>query len=91
MSTRVKLWIFAALLMLGMVACSEVSATVHFRADDSYNYLTVNMTEQETQALFTGILEESRISISSILSSICVPVRSPLAEKSRVARTQLCR
>lgn len=59
MNFKLKLWIFAVLLILPVAACSGVSATVHFRADDAYNYLTINMTEAEAQTLFTGILEES--------------------------------
>jgi hypothetical protein len=60
MSFKVKVWLFAALLILPMVACSGVSATVHFRADEEYNYLTVDMTEAEVQTLFVGIFEESK-------------------------------
>jgi hypothetical protein len=59
MNVRVWLWLLAALLLLPLVACSGVSATVHFRADETYNYLTINMTEAEAQTLFAGIFEES--------------------------------
>ena len=59
MNFKPILWIFAMLLTLPLAACSGVSATVHFRADDDYNYLTIDMTEQEVQTLFVGILEES--------------------------------
>jgi len=59
MSFKLRLWLFAALLILPLVACSGVSATVRFRADEDYNYLTINMTETEVQTLFTGIFEES--------------------------------
>ena len=59
MNFKLRLWIFAMLLILPVAACSGVSATVHFRADDDYNYLTINMTEEEAQALFAGILEQS--------------------------------
>ncbi|MEP7292088.1 MAG: hypothetical protein ABI835_09900 [Chloroflexota bacterium] len=56
-----KMWIMiaVALVVLPLAACSGVSATVHFRADDAYNYLTIDMTEQEAQTLFAGLLEES--------------------------------
>jgi hypothetical protein len=53
------LWILAALLALPLAACNGVSATVQFRVDEEYNYLTVNMTEEETQVLFEGIFAES--------------------------------
>jgi hypothetical protein len=60
MNFKPRLWIFAALLMiLPVAACSGVSATVHFRADDEFNYLTIDMTEEQVQTLFAGILEES--------------------------------
>jgi hypothetical protein len=58
---NIKMWlgILVALLVLPLVACNGVSATVQFRADEDYHYLTVNMTEQETQTLFEGIFAES--------------------------------
>ena len=59
MNIRMWVWILAALLIFPLVACSGVSATVHFRADDTHNYLTINMTEAEAQTLFAGIFEES--------------------------------
>jgi hypothetical protein len=59
MNLRVWLCLLVALLVLPLVACSGASATVHFRADDSYNYLTIDMTEAEAQTLFVGIFEES--------------------------------
>ena len=60
MNMKIRVWIIAALLLLPLAACSGVSATVHFRADDQYNYLTVDMTKDEVQELFTGIFEESK-------------------------------
>lgn len=51
--------LIVALVMLPLAACSGVSATIHYRADDSYNYLTIDMTETEAQTLFAGIFEEN--------------------------------
>ena len=59
MNYKMLLWVLGVMLLLPLVACSGVSATVNFRADDQYNYLTIDMTEQEAQTLFTGILAES--------------------------------
>ncbi len=56
-----RMWLLAlfGLLLVPLAACSGVSATVNFRADDQYNYLTISMTEEETQTLFTGLFTES--------------------------------
>jgi hypothetical protein len=56
---KLRIWIVAALLVLPLVACNGLSANVQFRVDENYNYLTVNMTEEEAQGLFAGIFEEN--------------------------------
>lgn len=53
------IWVLLGLLLAPLAACNGVSATVHFRADETYNYLTIDMTEQEAQTLFTGIFAEN--------------------------------
>lgn len=57
---KMRMWMLAALLVLPLVACNGLSANVQFRVDENYNYLTVNMTEEEAQVLFAGIFEENR-------------------------------
>lgn len=59
MKFKLTLWIVAALTVMSLAACSGVTATVHFEADEQYNYLTISMTEEQTQELFAGILAES--------------------------------
>ena len=54
---KLRIWIVAAMLVLPLVACNGLSANVQFRVDENYNYLTVNMTEEEAQVLFAGIFE----------------------------------
>jgi hypothetical protein len=56
---KMRLWIAVALLVLPLVACNGTSATIDLRADESFYYLTVNMTEEEVQALFEGIFAEN--------------------------------
>jgi hypothetical protein len=56
---KMRMWIAAALLVLPLVACNGLSANVQFRVDENYNYLTVNMSEEEAQVLFAGIFEQS--------------------------------
>lgn len=56
---KLHIWIVAALLVLPLVACNGLSANVQFRVDEDYNYLTVNMTEEEAQVLFAGIFAEN--------------------------------
>jgi hypothetical protein len=56
---KLCMWIVAAMLVLPLVACNGLSANVQVRVDENYNYLTVNMTEEEAQVLFTGIFEQN--------------------------------
>jgi hypothetical protein len=56
---KMGMWMVVALLVLPVVACNGLSANVQILVDENYNYLTVNMTEEEAQTLFAGIFEQS--------------------------------